>query len=164
MKISVVNWLKILCLTNFSNFFNIVNSTSAIFSNQFTFRLASCNANNNIHFITNEQCLDSYISEIARSVCIWIKEHYCPQWPSLHNGQSPLQQSFFGRQSILSLLFKPLYNGHFLLSPTWLLLFPHVVSASSMKKYPDKTTFWWAKFIQRWRPNGVHYKVTLHNE
>ena len=164
MKISVVNWLKILCLTNFSNFFNIVNSTSAIFSNQFTFRLASCNANNNIHFITNEQCLDSYISEIASSLCTWIKEHYCPQWPSLHNSQSPPQQPFFGGQSILSLLFKPLYNGHFLLSPMWPLLFPHVVSASSMKKYPDKTTFWWAKFIQRWRPNGVHYKVTLHNE
>ena len=159
MKISVVNWLKILCLTNFSNFFNIVNSTSAIFSNQFTFRLASCNANNNIYF--NEQCLDSYISKIARSLCIWIKEHYCPQWPSLHNSQSPLQQSFLGGQSIHPLFFKPFYNG---LSGRWRLLFPHVVSASSMKKYPDKTTFWWAKFIQRWRPNGFHYKVTLHNE
>ena len=158
MKISVVNWLKILCLTNFSDCFDIVNSTSAIFSNQFTFRLALCNANNNIYF--NEQCLDSYISKIARSLCTWIKEHYCPQWPSLHNGQSPLQQPFFGGQSVHSLLFKPFYNGHFLLSPTWPLLFPHVVSASSMKKYPDKTTFWWAKFIQRWRPNGFHYKVT----
>ena len=164
MKSSVVNWLKILCLTNFSDCFDIVNSTSAIFSNQFTFRQASCNANNNIHFITNEQCLDGYISEIASSLCIWIKEHYCPQWPSLHNSQSPLQQPFFGGQSIHSLLFKPLYNGHFLLSPMWPLLFPHVVSASSMKKYSDKTTFWWAKFIQHRRPNGVHYKVTLHNE
>ena len=160
MKSSVVNWLKILCLTNFSDCFDIVNSTSAIFSNQFTFRQASCNANNNIHFITNEQCLDSYISETARSLCTWIKEHYCPQWPSLHNSQSPLQQPFFGGQSIHSLLFKPFYNGHFLLSPTWPLLFSHVVSASSMKKYPDKTTFWWAKFIQRRRPNGFHYKVT----
>ena len=139
MKSSVVNWLKILCLTNFSDCFDIVNSTSAIFSNQFTFRRASCNANNNIYF--NEQCLDSYISKIARSLCIWIKEHYCPQWPSLHNSQSPLQQPFFGGQSILSLLFKPLYNGHFLLSPRCLLLFPHVVSAFSMNKHPDKTTF-----------------------
>ena len=138
------------------------NSTSAIFSNQFTYRQASCNANNNIYF--NEQSLDSYISKIARSLCIWIKEHYCPQWPSLHNSQSPLQQPFFGGQSILSLLFKPLYNGHFLLSPTRPLLFPHAVSASSVKKYPDKTTVWWAKFIQRRRPNGFHYKVTLHNE
>ena len=160
MKISVVKWLKILCLTNFSNFFNIVNSTSAIFSNQFTFWQASCNANNNIYF--NEQSLDSYISKIVRSLCIWIKEHYCPQWPSLHNGQSPLQQSFFGRQSILSLLFKPLYNGHFLLSPRCPLLFPHVVSAFSMNKHPDKTTFWRAKIIQR--PNSFHYKVTLLNE
>ena len=133
-------------------------------SNQFTFRQASCNANNNVHFITNEQCLDSYISEIASSLCTWIKEHYCPQWPSLHNSQSPLQQPFFGGQSIHSLLFKPFYNGHFLLSPTWPLLFSHVVSASSMKKYPDKTTFWWAKFIQRWCPNGFHYKITLRNE
>ena len=141
MKSSVVNWLKILCLTNFSDCFDVVNSTSAIFSNQFTFRQASCNANNNIHFITNEQCLDSYISEIARSLCIWSKEHYCPQWPSLHNSQSPLQQSFLGGQSILSLLFKPLYNGHFLLSPRCPLLFPHVVSAFSMNKHPDKTTF-----------------------
>ena len=164
MKSSVVNWLKILCLTNFSDCFDVVNSTSAIFSNQFTFQQASCNANNNIHFITNEQCLDSYISEIASSLCTWIKEHYCPQWPSLHNSQSPLQQPFFGGQSIHSLLFKPLYNGHFLLSPMWPLLFPHVVSASSMKKYSDKTTFWLAKFIQHRRPNGVHYKVTLHNE
>ena len=69
MKSSVVNWLKILCLTNFSDCFDVVNSTSAIFSNQFTFRQASHNANNNIHFITNEQCLDSYISEIASSLC-----------------------------------------------------------------------------------------------
>ena len=159
MKISVVHWLKILCLTNFSDCFDIVNSTSAIFSNQFTFRQASCNANNNIYF--NEQCLDSYIGNIARSLCIWIKEHYCPQWPSLHNSQSPLQQSFLGGQSIHPLFFKPFYNG---LSGRWPLLFPHVVSASSMKKYPDKTTFWWAKFIQHRRPNGVHYKVTLHNE
>ena len=164
MKSSVVNWLKILCLTNFSDCFDVVNSTSPIFSNQFTFRQASCNANNNIHFITNEQCLDSYISEIASSLCTWIKEHYCPQWPSLHNSQSPLQQPFFGGQSIHSLLFKPLYNGHFLLSPRWPLLFPHVVSASSMKKYSDKTTFWWAKFIQHRCPNGFHYKVTLRNE
>ena len=109
MKSSVVNWLKILCLTNFSDCFDVVNSTSAIFSNQFTFRQASCNANNNIYF--NEQCLDSYISKIARSLCIWIKEHYCPQWPSLHNSQSPLQQPIFGGQSIHPLFFKPFYNG-----------------------------------------------------
>ena len=30
MKISDVNWLKILCLTNFSDCFGIINSTSAI--------------------------------------------------------------------------------------------------------------------------------------
>ena len=157
MKSSVVNWLKILCLTNFSDCFDVVNSTSTIFSNQFTFRQASCNANNNIYF--NEQCLDSYISKIARSLCIWIKEHYCPQWPSLHNSQSPLQQPIFGGQSIHPLFFKPFYNG---LSGRWPLLFPHVVSASSMNKHPDKTTFWRAKFIQR--PNSFHYKVTLLNE
>ena len=157
MKISVVNWLKILCLTNFSDCFDIVNSTSAIFSNQFTFRLALCNANNNIYF--NEQCLDSYISKIASSLCTWIKEHYCPQWPSLHNSQSPLQQPIFGGQSIHPLFFKPFYNG---LSGRWPLLFPHVVSAFSMNKHPDKTTFWRAKIIQR--PNSFHYKVTLLNE
>ena len=41
-------------------------------------------------------------------------------------------------------------------------MFPHVLSASSMKKYPDKTTFLQAKFIQP--PNGFNDKVTVHNE
>ena len=97
MKISVVNWLKILCLTNFLDCFDIINSTSTIFSNQFTFRQALCNANNNIYFITNEQYLDSCISEIARSLCTWIKEHYCPQWPPLHKRPPLYNNHFFWR-------------------------------------------------------------------
>ena len=36
--------------------------------------------------------------------------------------QPPLQwPTFFGRQSIQSILFQPLYSGHFLLFPKWLL-------------------------------------------
>ena len=42
-----------------------------------------------------------------------------PQWPLLHYGHLSTTAIFFGRQSIRSLLFQPLYNGHFLLSPRW---------------------------------------------
>ena len=49
------------------------------------------------------------------------------QWPPLYHDHlsttaTSLQRPFFGRQSVHSLLFQPLYNGyngHFLLSPMW---------------------------------------------
>ena len=49
----------------------------------------------------------------------FLTQSYSILWPPLHNGHLSTTASFFGRQSIHWLLFQPLYNGHFILSPRW---------------------------------------------
>ena len=140
MKISVVNWLKILCLTNFSDCFDIVIPLAQFFQI-------------NLHFDRHHAMQIRIFISLPMSNA-WTATLARPPGPfvpgskstTVHNSHLsttaiPLQQPFFGGQSIHPLLFKPVYNNHFLLSPRWPVLFPHVVSASSMKKYPDKTTF-----------------------
>ena len=138
MKISVVNWLKILCLTNFSDCFDIVIPLAQFFQIDFDRHHAM-----QITIFISLPMSNAWRATLARPPGPFVPGS---KNTSVHNGHlstmaTPLQQPFFGGQSIHSLLFKPLYNGHFLLSTRWPLLFPHVVSASSMKKYPDKTTF-----------------------
>ena len=67
------------------------------------------------------------------------------QWPPLYNSDLSTTASFFGGQSIHWLLFNPLYNGHFLLSPRW-----------PLRREIRKCTYFWKLPGSRFKGSVAH--------
>ena len=92
-----------------------------------------------IHSLLFQPLHYSYLSTTATSLQ-WPLLHYChlsttatsQQWPPLYNGH------FFGGQSIQSLLFQLLYNGHLSTTAIFLVHCPyiHYIVSTSLQRPP----------------------------
>ena len=92
------------------------------------------------------------------SICKNTVEHLL-MGPTLHNGHLITMATFFcpGGQSILWLLFKPLYNGHFRLCPRWpLWRWMTRDAVESSQKMTSKLFRCFLGFNFQWRNVRIH--------